>query len=250
MNPAVTLCSQPSLAVITGASGGLGSALARLLVERGWQVLGIDHNKARMAALAANLPSDSFHAIVSELQAPDMAQHMLEKLSGLAPPRGLVCAAAISTGACIDSLDDEAWELSLAVNTKPAMVLARAIAPAMAAAGGGAIVNVGSPVGIVGARKPSYAASKAALHGLTMSLARNLGARNVRANLFLPGPMITPLTEDWPEEKRASIARSSFLGRLCEPMEAARVIAFLISDEASYITGSVIDSTAGSMFGH
>jgi NAD(P)-dependent dehydrogenase (short-subunit alcohol dehydrogenase family) len=147
-------------------------------------------------------------------------------------------------------LEDADWLESFAINVSPAMVLARALAPMMAASGGGSIVNVGSPAAIVGARKPSYAASKAALSGLTLSLARNLGPKGIRVNLFLPGPMITPMTEDWPEEKRAAIAASSFLGRLCQPEESAAVIAFLLSPAASYITGAVIDGTAGSMFGH
>ena len=240
----------PSLAVITGASGGLGSALTRLLIDRGWQVLGIDHNRKRMEALASELPTGSFHPMVRELQTTGLGRAMEETLKNLPPPRGLVHAAAVSAGAPINTLTDEEWELSFAINTTPAMILARTLAPFMTACGGGSIVNVGSPVGTIGARKPSYAASKAALQGLTSSLARNLGSHNIRANLFLPGPMITPLTEDWPEEKRHSIAKGSFLQRLCEPDEAARSIAFLLSDEASYITGAIIDGTGGSMFGH
>jgi len=243
--------NEPSpLAVVTGASGGLGSALTRLLISRQWRVLGIDHNSSRMKALSEDLPPDCFIPLTCELASPDLAEQVMKAIPAHTMVRALVCVAAQSVGDAIDGLTDDDWNLSFAVNTTPAMILARTLAPIMSQAGGGAIVNVGSPVGIVGARKPSYAASKAALHGLTMSLARNLGKNQIRANLFLPGPMITPLTEDWSSEKRQSIAQGSFLKRLCEPLEAAKVIAFLLSDEASYVTGAVIDGTSGSMLGH
>lgn len=241
---------EPCLAVVTGASGGLGSALVRHLVSRGWRILGIDHNEARMEQLARSLPEDAFLPLLCEVQSADLVPILREALRDQPAPTALACVAAVSVGDEIAALTDEDWELSFSVNTTPAMVLARALAPGMAGNRGGAIVNVGSPVGIVGSRKPSYAASKAALSGLTVSLARNLGPLGIRANLFLPGPMITPLTADWPREKRAAIAEGTFLRRLCEPEEAARVVAFLLSEEASYLTGAIIDGTGGSMFGH
>ena len=186
-----------------------------------------------------------------ELDSPDLVAAVESALPPELPLQGLVYLAAQSVGDEIHSLTDEDWERSLSVNVTPAMKLARFAAPRMKAAGSGSIVNVGSPVAIVGARKPSYAASKAALSGLTMSLARDLGASPpVRVNLVLPGPTVTPLTEDWSEAKRQKIAEGSFLKRLCTPREIAAIIAFLLSDEASYVTGCVLDATAGSMFGH
>ncbi|MDD5272714.1 MAG: SDR family NAD(P)-dependent oxidoreductase, partial [Methylovulum sp.] len=139
---------------------------------------------------------------------------------------------------------------SFAVNVTPAMRLIRLLTPAMRRNQGGSIVNVGYPVGIIGARKPSYAASKAALHGLTMSCARQLGGDNIRVNLLLPGPTITYMTCDWGQERRDGIAENTFLKRLCTPEEIAKTINFLIGNESSYITGSVMDMTAGSLYGH
>jgi Dehydrogenases with different specificities (related to short-chain alcohol dehydrogenases) len=130
------------------------------------------------------------------------------------------------------------------------MRLIRALAPSLQVRGRGSIINVGSPVGVVGARKPQYAASKAALHGLTMSCARAMGKDGVRVNLLLPGPTITRMTQDWSVQQRENVARGSALQRLCLPEEVAATIAFLLGDDSSYITASVVDMTAGSMLGH
>jgi len=236
--------------VVTGAAGGLGAAVCRELIAQSWRVIGIDHNEQRLAALSKELSQYPFLPLVADLASPELANRLREARGGDEDVFGLVHVAAKSKGDDIFKLSDEDWNESIAVNTTSAMLLARLLAPFMVARGKGAIVNVGSPVGIVGARKPSYAASKAALAGLTMSLARNLGPSGVRANLLLPGAMITPLTEDWSAEKRESIANESFLKRLCKPEEVAKVISFLLSDAATCITGAVMDCTAGSMFGH
>jgi NAD(P)-dependent dehydrogenase (short-subunit alcohol dehydrogenase family) len=242
--------NEMSLVVVTGAAGGLGSAVCRELLARKWRVAGIDHDELRLAALGKEFANAPFRPILADLASPQLADGLCEVLRGDEGVFGLVHVAAKSRGDEILHLTDEDWSESFAINTTSAMVLARLMAPYMIARGKGAIVNVGSPVGIVGARKPSYAASKAALAGLTMSLARNLGPDGVRANLLLPGAMITPLTEDWSPEKRESIAKQSFLKRLCKPEEVAKVISFLLSEEASCVTGAVMDCTAGSMFGH
>lgn len=241
--------NKPPYVIVTGASGGLGSALCETLLDHQWSVLGIDRNSGKLEDLKQKLGAH-FNYLRLDLENPDLENLVRQALPTDAPIKGLAYLAAESIGDSIENLSDADWDLSFKINVTPAMKLARLLAPLMQEAGGGSIVNVGSPVGIVGARKPSYASSKAALTGLTISLARNLGSQNIRANLFLPGPMITPMTQDWPEEKRQTIASSSFLKRLCEPVEAARAITFLLSDQASYLTGSVLDATAGSMFGH
>ncbi|WP_299311920.1 SDR family oxidoreductase, partial [uncultured Halomonas sp.] len=169
---------------------------------------------------------------------------------GMPAAGGLVNLVGVSRGKPIEQLEDNDWAASFDINVTPAMRLIRLVAPGMRTAGAGSIVNVGSPVGLVGANKPSYAASKAALHGLTMSAARNLGSSGVRVNLLLPGPTITEMTRDWPEERRRAVAQGTFLKRLCQPEEIADMIAFLLGDRSTYLTGSVIDMTAGSLWGH
>lgn len=234
--------------VITGAAGGMGLATCQYLAQQGYQVLAIDHNHQRLQAVQQLSPRIQTLAI--ELSDETLSEAVRQTLIPSLPVVGVVNMAGISKGNTIDKLTDADWETSFAVNVTPAMRLIRLLTPDMQRNQRGSIVNVGSPVGIIGARKPSYAASKAALHGLTMSCARQLGADNIRVNLLLPGPTITYMTCDWEQQRRDSIAEGTFLKRLCTPEEIAKVIAFLIGNDSSYITGAVIDMTAGSLYGH
>mgnify|MGYP006421359589 CR=1 FL=1 len=228
----------------------MGTAVCDLLVQRGYAVIGIDSNTKHLEDLQNQLSSRSFTGIACDLRNPDFAEKLIDTVEQVPALTGLVNLAGISRGNDIEHLLDQDWEASFQVNADAPMKLTRLCVPAMQRAGHGSIVNVSSPVGLIGARKPSYAASKAALLGLTMSLARNLGPYNIRVNMLLPGATITYMTDDWPSERRATVAAGTFLGRLSEPREIATVIAFLISPEASYMTGSVVDVTAGGMVGH
>lgn len=234
-------------AVITGANGGMGVAACLHLHAQGWHILAIDRGHQDLAALQ---DSPRYKALACDLRAPALIEQTAAALQGMPAPTALINLVGSSVGNSIDQLTDEDWHDSFAVNVTPAMKLTQLVAPLMASAGGGSIVNVGSPVGLIGARKPSYAASKAALQGLTMSTARNLGGDNIRVNLLLPGPTITKMTSDWSQEKQNGIAQSSFLKRLCQAEEVARTLAFMIGPDSSYLTGSIIDLTAGSMYGH
>jgi NAD(P)-dependent dehydrogenase (short-subunit alcohol dehydrogenase family) len=234
--------------IVTGAAGGMGAATCLTLEAQGAEVIAIDANAAALQQLAAD--GARIHPLPIDLAAPELIERIETLLAGLPPLAGIVHMAGISFGSPIEQLDDEAWERSFAVNVTPAMRLIRALAPQLRQRGGGSIVNVGSPVGLIGARKPSYAASKGALHGLTMSCARNLGPDGIRVNLLLPGTTITGMTQDWDEARRAEVAQGNFLKRLCTPQEIAHVVAFLLSDASSYVTGSVIDMTAGGLWGH
>lgn len=234
-------------AVITGANGGMGQACCRLLHGQGWHILAIDHSCDGLDAMAS---SPRFTPLHCDLRDERLCEQVAAALHGIPAPTGLVNLVGHSAGDAIDSLTLEDWNDSFAINVTPAMRLIQLLAPAMKAQGQGSIVNVGSPVGLIGARKPSYAASKAALLGLTMSCARNLGTDNIRVNLLLPGPTITKMTADWSPEKRLAIANGTFLKRLCTADEVARTLAFLLGPDSSYLTGSIIDMTAGSMYGH
>lgn len=231
--------------IITGAGGGMGQACTLFLAEVGWQVLAIDRNADRLVAFNNN---PQIKVLVSDITDHLLITHISTLLTEMAPLRGLVNMAGISIGSPIKQLEEDIWNLAFATNVDAPMRLIKLAAELMDS--GGSIVNIGSPVGIVGANKPSYAASKAALHGLTMSCARNLGPANIRVNLLLPGPTITCMTNDWPESRRTTIAQGTFLKRLCTAQEVAQAVGFLLSDQASYFTGSVLDMTAGSLWGH
>lgn len=233
--------------VITGANGGMGQACCRLLHAQGWHILAMDRGHDDLQELRE---STRFVPLPCDLQDEALSERVQTALQSMPIATALIHLAGSSVGNAIEKLSDEDWQTSFDINVTPAMRLTRLLAAGMKAQGGGSIVNVGSPVGLIGARKPSYAASKAALLGLTMSCARNLGADNIRVNLLLPGPTITKMTHDWDEEKRQAIASGSFLKRLCTAEEVAQTLAFLVGPHSSYLTGSIIDLTAGSMYGH
>lgn len=235
--------------VITGAGGGMGTATALTLARQGWHVLCIDHNASALANLQNQL-GQNCTTLCLPVQHPELVTRTLQLLDAAPPVQALVNMVGLSQGGNMATVQASEWELAFAVNVTPAMHLIQAIGPRMQQQHTGSIVNVGSPVGIVGAKKPQYAASKAALHGLTMSAARALGPDAIRVNLLLPGPTITGMTGDWSAEQRHSVAQGTFLKRMCQPEEIAGVVAFLIGPDSHYLTGSVIDMTAGSMLGH
>jgi NAD(P)-dependent dehydrogenase (short-subunit alcohol dehydrogenase family) len=186
--------------------------------------------------------------VSGDLRDPALPNAVLNALEGL-EVAGLVNLAGASVGDAIEAIRDEDWDDAMAINATGPMRLCRALVPRMKRAGGGSIVNVASPVAVQGARKVSYAASKAALLGLNVALARALGRDGIRVNAVLPGPTSTFMTADWDEEKKARIGRSTALGRLCEPREIAGVISFLLGPDSSFMTGAVLDVTGGALVG-
>lgn len=236
----------PLTIIVTGAAGGMGRTCCQYFAELGWFVLAIDHNQQRLQQF--NHPHIT--PLCIDLASADLNQEVQQKLNELPQVWGLINLAGISKGADIEHLSLDDWQRSFDVNVTPAFKLIQLVTPMMQKNGGGSIVNVSSPVGYIGARKPSYAMSKAALHGLTMSCARNLGQYGIRVNLLLPGTTITEMTKDWSEERQAAIANESLLKRLCTPQEIAESLAFLLSEHSRYMTGSILDMTCGSMWGH
>ena len=230
--------------VVTGAGGGMGRALCRQIAGQ-YQVIAIDRNADKLASLGLD---SAIETLAMDIRDADL-ETQLDSMD-IELLHGLVNLAGSSMGAPVSRIADQDWHDSFDINVTAPMRLIRWSSEKLKAAENGSIVNVGSPVGIVGANKVSYAASKAALHGLTMSAAREFGPNGIRVNLLLPGPTITDMTADWPLEKQAAIAQGSFLKRLCRPEDIAHCIEFLLSDKAAYLTGSVIDMTAGSMLGH
>ena len=224
--------------VVTGAAGGMGAALCRILKDRGHTVLPIDRNRTGLA-----------NEFVCDFADRDFPTRLSARLDALPSVSGLANVAGESIGSALLDSSTEEWNRSIETNLTAPMILARCLIPKMIDRGGGSIVNVGSPVGFIGARKPGYAASKAGLIGLTMTIARQFGKDGIRCNLLLPGATITHMTQDWDQTKRDRIGSTSFLGRLCSANDIAEVMAFMLSDASRCITGAVIDATAGQMLG-
>lgn len=226
----------------------MGSGVCRVLLGRGWRVVAVDKEAGRLAALAAQHAGAPVVTVEADLGDPSFVEavrpHVDDRLEGL------VNLAGVSVGDSYDRLDFADWSMAFRVNVDAPMLLCQLCGPLMSERGRGSIVNVSSPVGLIGARKPSYSASKAALTGLTMTLARSLGPRGVRVNLLLPGTTLTHMTQDWSKDRQRQVAESTWLRRLCTGEEVGNVIAFLLSDDASYVTGSIVDMTAGGLYGH
>lgn len=225
--------------LVTGTSSGLGRATAKILLKQNFYVIGIDRHSTKIQ-----------HAAYTHLEM-DLAQFDTELIQDELVGGGwfgFIHCAGISRGGRLDTLSVKDWNLSLDVNVTSAMKICQLAESEMM--DGGRIVLVGSPVGIAGANKPSYAASKAALHGLTMSVSRQLGKRGICVNTVLPGPMITGMTNDWSQEKRLRIAEETRLNRLAKPDDVAHVMVQMMGKKWSYMSASIIDMTCGSMFGH
>ena len=225
--------------IVTGASSGLGLATANSLLGQNFDVIGIDQ-----------FPTKIQHNAYTHLEM-DLAQFDADLiLNELTDGNwfGFIHCAGISQGSKLGSLSIEDWNHSIEVNVTSAMRICQLADLHMM--DGGRIVLVGSPVAFAGANKPSYAASKAALHGLTMSVSRQLGKRDICVNTVLPGPMITGMTSDWPDEKRVRIAQETRLNRLAKPEDIAYVMAQMMGEKWSYMSASLVDLTCGSLYGH
>lgn len=231
--------------IITGGGSGIGRACALALAEVGRAVgcWDIDGDAAeKVAAEAAEL---GVAAIGSALDVTDSA--MLEPAvdasrAAIGPIGALVHAAGISGPMPVDFIDDAAWDAVMDVNLRAEAMVAKVLIPHLKDANpGSAIVGISSIEGLVGsALLPAYCSSKAGLLGLTRSLAHRLSFDGIRVNAVCPGavdtPMLAPVLAN--EEFRTHLLERIPLGRPADPAEVARVVRFLLSDEASYVTGT------------
>jgi NAD(P)-dependent dehydrogenase (short-subunit alcohol dehydrogenase family) len=234
--------------VITGASGGMGRTIVKKLCQT-YRIIAVDRNQEKIEQLIKIVDSENLITVRTDISQTGWVKSLDSLIQGQ-ELYGIINLAGTSTGDDINNLSDDDWEYSLSVNVTAPMKLIRWATTYFQQQRFGRVINIGSPVGVIGARKASYSASKAALVGLTMSVARSLGKYNACANLILPGATITDMTKDWSAEKQAQIAQGSFLNKLSTPDNITHTIQFLLSPECDYITGSVIDLTAGSMVGH
>jgi len=235
-------------AIVTGAGSGIGRATALRLAAEGARLVVTDVSAQRLDDLRAEIGTAIVGSIVGDISDQATIDACVAACGGTVHLLANV-AGIMDAFLPVAEIDDATWDRVIAVNLTAVMRMCRAVVPVMIAGGGGSIVNVSSPVAILGARKISYAASKAALLGLNAALARALGRDGIRVNAVLPGPTISFMTNDWDEEKRDRIAASTFLGRLCEPWEVAAVLSFLVGPDSTYMTGAVLDLTAGALHG-
>ncbi len=238
------------VALVAGASGEIGRAVALALAEAGAHVAVHCHRGGRAAeALAGEIRALGQRAIVVEadLGARALPAGFLKPIArDLGPISHLVYSAGLAHEdlAAFLSLDD--WDEVQNVNLRGAVLMSQAVLPAMLRARAGAIVFVGSEAGVYGSPGlGAYAASKAGLVALARSLASEVGSRGVRVNVVSPGPVETALLLELPPEKREALLGRTALGRFGTPADVASAVRFLLSDEARFVTGAVLPVNGG-----
>ena len=223
-------------ALVTGASKGIGKAIATELAAAGATVVvGYRSGKDEAEALAGELGGSAIQADVSSA---DDAKRLVEEAGELDV---LVNNAGLTRDGLLARMSDEDWRTVIDTNLASVFYTCRAVTRPMMKRRAGSIVNISSIVGVHGNwGQTNYAASKAGIIGFTKSLARELGSRNIRANVVAPGYVKTQLTDVLPEEATGAMLESTPLGRLGDPEDVARAVRFLCSDAASFITGEVL----------
>ena len=233
---------QGKVALVTGASRGIGVAIARALAEGGARVAVVSRSEERSAAVAAELPGEGHVGLgcdVADSAAVDATVRGVESSMGSLDI--LVNNAGITKDNLLMRLKDEDWDDVLATNLKAAFLMMRSATKGMMKRRDGRIINITSVVGLTGnAGQANYAASKAGLVGLTKSVAKELASRNILCNAIAPGFIETDMTAELSEAVQGELKKQIALGRLGSPDDIAGVVRFLAGPAAAYITGQVL----------
>lgn len=230
------------IAVVFGAAGGVGRAVVEALIAEGAQV----------AAADLRLGPNPLGELATELDAADAAsvKKFADSIERELGPAGLVinCQGLWDMSPCED-ISDQAWHKVIDSNLTSIFVTARAFIPAMRRLKHGALVNIASTAGEYGSIRPAahYAAAKGGVIAFSKSLARELAPDRIRVNVVSPGPLDTPMLGADTEEEKQAIAERCPLGRLGLPDDVAKAVVYLLSPDASWVTGHVLRVNGGSL---
>ena len=238
------------IALVTGASRGIGRGIALQLAREGWDVcVNYIQQQESAEAVAAQIRSIGqnamvYQADVADSEAVDAMVHAVE--AQLGPVTLAVNNAGISGQGLFQDTSDEVWDRHMAVNLGGARNVIRAVLPHMLSEKSGCIVNISSIWGLRGAScEVAYACSKAAIIGLTRSLALELAPSGIRVNCVAPGCIDTDMVKVLGNETRSMLIEETPLGRLGTPEDIAHAVAFFASDKASFLTGQVLTADGG-----
>jgi len=238
---------QGDIALVTGASRGIGAAIADELARLGARVIGTATTEAGAQAIGARLAAHGGGGRVLNVNDAAASEALVEAIGKeLGPISVLVNNAGITRDQLLLRMKDEDWQAILDTNLTPVYRLSKAVLRGMMKARKGRIISIASVIGLTGnAGQANYAAAKAGIIGFSKSLAREVGSRGITVNVVAPGFIETDMTNALPAEARQALLNDIALGRLGAPADIAHAVGFLASPAAGYVTGETLHVNGG-----
>jgi 3-oxoacyl-[acyl-carrier protein] reductase len=235
------------IALVTGATRGIGAAIAERLSRDGARVIGTATTAEGAARISENLAERGGRGAVLDVVKHESIEALLEDIEAKEGTVGILCNnAGITRDTLLLRMKEEDWDAVLDTNLTSVYRLSKAVLRGMMKARKGRIVSITSVVGVMGnPGQANYAAAKAGIIGFTKSLAREVGSRGITANAIAPGFIDTDMTRALAEAQRTALNAQIPLGRLGQPADVAAAVAFLCSPDAAYITGETLHVNGG-----
>lgn len=238
---------QGEIALVTGASRGIGAAIADTLAAQGATVIGTATSESGAAAIGERLAANGGHGRVLNVNQAGAIEELIEAIGKeFGAISILVNNAGITRDNLLMRMKDEDWQAILDTNLTSVYRSSKAVMRGMMKARKGRIINIASVIGVTGnAGQANYAAAKAGIIAFSKSLAKEIGSRGITVNVVAPGFIETDMTRDLPEDAKAAMATTIALGRLGQAQDIADAVAFLAGPTANYITGETLHVNGG-----